>query len=537
MIIRGIESINEKENLSEQVNQERDRQYAQGNLSKNRQEHFQSGQTQTYQHDTTIINNSSFDSSLSNSELFYKKRVIGGVDNAFSPTKIAVIGVGGGGVNAVSSMVDMGLEGIDLWAANTDAQTLSDCPVNNVILLGSKSCNGLGVGGDPQRGSDAVYEMEADIREVLKDYDMIFLATGLGGGTGSGAIPILAKIARDSGVLVVSIVTMPFLYEGQKRQYNAESSLEELEEYTDALIIIPNNSLITTSASRSDVFVEDSFHTANKILSDTVNSITNILTTKGRVNIDFADIKSCIQNSGLISVGIGESNIEESHGGNAHRATEMALTNKLLSEENAQVLSYADNIIVNVVLGKSCPMHDYAAITDMIISRTSAKPNNIKTGHRFEPSWDHKVQVTIIAASSLKNQNEKVINDNKNMYAENSKQASTHDSYSTATTNVHSASIPTRSSRVNSGNNAVYTQNEKTTGYNDTLHHISDGEKRDISLQGMYGKSEDEQKYIDSNIFRSLVNQPMRDVNEILQEEIDTMKKMTPIQQYSDFIP
>ncbi len=536
MIIRGIESIGEQEgtpSAHEQHSREVNTSHTHGAFSGNMSER-ENGVSGTSQGATapanTIVNNSTIDTSVSNSELFYKKRVIGGIESAFSPTKIAVIGVGGGGVNAVSSMVDLELDGIDLWAANTDAQTLSDCPVSNVILLGSKSCNGLGVGGDPQRGAEAVYEMQEDISGVLKNYDMIFLATGLGGGTGSGAIPVLAKIARDSGVLVVSIVTMPFLYEGQKRQSNAENSLEELEEFTDALIIVPNNSLITTSASRSDVFVEDSFHTANKILSDTVSSITNILTTRGRVNIDFADIKSCIQNSGLISVGIGESNIEESHGGNAHRATEIALTNKLLSEENAQVLSYADNIIVNVVLGKSCPMHDYAAITDMIISRTSVKPSNIKTGHRFESTWDHKVQVTIIAASSLKSHGKKIVNPNRSM--SDARSMSVHDTSRHATVNH----VPTS---VAPAHDTVYSHayTEEQAAHNNSPPYPYDREKRDISLQGMYETSDSDQKYIDSDVFRSLINQPMRDVNEILQEELDTMKKTTPVQQYSDIIP
>lgn len=328
-----------------------------------------------------------------------KKRIIGGDDMEISPTRIAVMGVGGGGVNAVSSIVDTNYEHIDLWAANTDIQTLRTCSVENVIQLGAKTCKGLGVGGYPEKGAEAAREIEDKLREVIVEYDMIFLATGLGGGTGSGAIPIIAEIAKESGVLVVSVVTMPFHFEGIQRESNAEYGLKELERNTDALIIIPNNKMLSSQPTHTNINVEDSFLEINKILSDTVLSITDILTKPGKINIDFADIKACLKSSGLVTVGFGESNIEESQGGNAHRAAEMALTNTFLSEENAEVLSHANNVIINVVGGTSFPIQDYTAIADIVTSRANIKPKFLKKGYRFEPSWDHKVQVTVIASS------------------------------------------------------------------------------------------------------------------------------------------
>lgn len=332
-----------------------------------------------------------------------EKRIIGGRANLhISPTRIAVMGVGGGGVNAVSSMTALSSQHVDLWVANTDLQTLYNCPVERQVVLGSKSNNGLGVGGDPSRGAEAAREVQDELTTLFSEYDMIFLATGLGGGTGTGAIPVMAKIARDLGILVVSVVTMPFHYEGEHRLRNAENGLDELEEYTDALIVVPNNSLVSTSEARGDILVEDSFSSSNRILSNTVFSITDILTMPGRINIDFADIKACLKNSGLISVGSGESSIEESHGGNAHRATDMALKNNLLSEENAEVLSYADNIIINVVGGKTFTMQEYAAIPDIISSHTNIKHTNLKQGYRYEETWEHRVHVTIIASSNLK---------------------------------------------------------------------------------------------------------------------------------------
>ena len=328
-----------------------------------------------------------------------KKNIIGADTISINPTRIAVFGVGGGGVNAINHMVESGITGITLYAANTDVQTLETCLAENIIPLGYKTCRGLGVGGDPIRGAEAAREMNSDLERVISEYDMIFLASGFGGGTGTGATPVIAEIAKSLNVLTVGILTMPFSHEGRERMQNAEQGLGDIEEIVDALLVIPNDNILSNAVIAPDLNMDDSFALINKILSQSVAAVTDIITIPSKVNIDFADIKSCLQNAGRVSIGMGFSDAQADSGGSAQRAADMALKNKLIDKENSAILQSAKKIVINAVIGKSAPLAEVNAIPNLVRDRVKGDPPTIKLGYRVNPEWDHQVEVTIIASS------------------------------------------------------------------------------------------------------------------------------------------
>lgn len=328
-----------------------------------------------------------------------KKNIIGADTISVNPTRIAVFGVGGGGVNAINHMVQSGLEGVSLYAANTDVQTLQTSLAQNVVPLGQKTCRGLGVGGDPMRGAESAKEMQGILEEVIRGYDMVFFASGFGGGTGTGATPIIADIARDCGVLSVGIVTMPFTHEGTQRMKNAQQGLEDLESIVDALLVIPNDNILSSDVISPDLSIDESFTLINKILSNAVSAITDIITIPGKINIDFADIEACLRSAGRVSIGIGFADASHDSGGSAHRATDIALKNKIIDKENSATLQTAEKIIVNVIAGQNVPVPELLVVPNLITDRVKGAQPMLKFGYRIEPNWNNEVQVTIIASS------------------------------------------------------------------------------------------------------------------------------------------
>ena len=243
---------------------------------------------------------------------------------------IKVFGVGGGGCNAVNRMVSEGVKGVEFYVANTDLQILNISPVENKLVLGREITKGLGAGGDPEMGKRAAQESEQEIREAIKGSDMVFVTTGLGGGTGTGAAPVFAKIAKEEGALTVGIVTKPFTFEGPKRKRAAEAGLVELKQYVDSLIIVSNNNLIEVIGRRP---ISEAFQAADNVLRQ-----------------DFADVRSIMQNRGAALIGIGMAEGEDK----ARAAAEKAIQSPLLEAQ----IQGARNAIVNITGGESITLFD-----------------------------------------------------------------------------------------------------------------------------------------------------------------------------------
>ncbi|NLW15392.1 MAG: cell division protein FtsZ [Erysipelothrix sp.] len=268
---------------------------------------------------------------------------------------IRVIGVGGAGCNAVSRMVEEGMQGVEFFVANTDIQSLESSPVNNKIVLGPDLTGGLGAGGSPDFGKRAAEESEDDLRAIVKGADMIFVTAGMGGGTGTGAAPLVAKIAQEEGALVVGIVTKPFLFEGPGRGRNAASGLDELKKHVDSLIIISNNQLLEVIGNIP--FLE-AFLEADNVLRQGVQTITDLIAVPALINLDFADVKSIMKQQGAALIGIGMAEGENK----AVKAAESSITSPLLEAK----IQGAKKAIINVTGGETMNIMDASAAVDYI---------------------------------------------------------------------------------------------------------------------------------------------------------------------------
>ena len=266
--------------------------------------------------------------------------------------RIKVFGIGGAGGNAVNRMVQEGVQGVEFYIANTDLQALDVSPVQNKIQLGKA---GLGAGGNPDNGRRAAVESEDDIRKAMEGTDMVFLTAGLGGGTGTGASPLFAKIAKELGCLTVGIVTKPFNFEGRKRMIQAEQGLEQLKEYVDSLIIISNNKVLEVIGH---IPFEDAFKEADNILRQGVQTITDLIAVPAIINLDFADIKSVMEGQGSALIGIGMAQGDNK----AQEAAEKAIQSPLLEAQ----ITGAKSAIVNVTGGSSMSAYDAQEAVDYI---------------------------------------------------------------------------------------------------------------------------------------------------------------------------
>ena len=215
---------------------------------------------------------------------------------------IKVFGVGGGGSNAVNRMVADGVKGVDFYICNTDVQVMKNSPCDNKIVLGKETTKGLGAGGNPEYGRKAAEESEGEIRESVKGSDRVFITAGMGGGTGTGAAPLIAKIAKEVGALTVAVVTRPFTFEGRRRANNAKDGIEELKKYVDSLIIVSNDNLLDVIGRKP---IEEAFQAADNVLRQGVQTISDLIAVPALVNLDFADVRSVMQNQGRALIGIG----------------------------------------------------------------------------------------------------------------------------------------------------------------------------------------------------------------------------------------
>ncbi len=269
--------------------------------------------------------------------------------------RIKVIGIGGGGCNTLNRISEIGIEGAYIIAINTDAQDLIETRADKKILIGKELTRGLGAGAVPRIGEEAAKESEKEIKEALKDSDMIFITCGMGGGTGTGAAPVVAELAKKSGALVVGVVTIPFAMEGNRRYENAMIGLDKMEKHVDTLIVIPNDKLLEIAPNLP---LHTAFKLADEVLTNAVKGITELVTKNGLINLDFADIKTVMTDGGLAMIGLGESDSEN----RAEESVERALNNPLLDVD----ISQATGALVNVTGGPDMTLEDAKKIVSKV---------------------------------------------------------------------------------------------------------------------------------------------------------------------------
>ncbi len=299
---------------------------------------------------------------------------------------IKVIGVGGGGGNAVSHMGGSNIEGVEFICANTDAQALRKLNMGMIIQLGVELTKGLGAGTNPEIGRQAAEENKERIKEVLQGADMVFLTAGMGGGTGTGAIPVIAGIAREMGILTVAVVTKPFLFEGKKKQAIAEQGITELEKYVDSLITIPNQKLLPVLGN--NVSLMNAFKAANDVLLDAVQGITQLIVHPGMINVDFADVRTVMSGMGAAIMGTGSATGDQ----RAREAAEKAIACPLLEDINLQG---ARGILVNITAA-DMGIAEFDEVGN-IVHQFASEDAIIKIGTAIDPSLGDEIKVTVVA--------------------------------------------------------------------------------------------------------------------------------------------
>ena len=299
---------------------------------------------------------------------------------------IKVIGVGGAGGNAVNRMIDEGVQGVSFIAANTDVQALNSNKAENKIQLGPKLTRGLGAGSHPEVGQKAAEESQQTIEEALKGADMIFITAGMGGGTGTGAAPVIAKIARETGALTVGVVTRPFTFEGPKRSKDAAEGISQLKQYVDTLVIIANNRLLEMVDKKTPMM--DAFKEADNVLRQGVQGISDLITSTDYVNLDFADVKTVMENQGSALMGIGRASGEN----RTVEATKMAISSPLLEVS----IDGAKQVLLNITGGPDLTLFEAQDASD-IVSKTAGDDVNIIFGTSINANMGDEVVVTVIA--------------------------------------------------------------------------------------------------------------------------------------------
>ncbi len=300
---------------------------------------------------------------------------------------IKVVGVGGGGNNAVEHMVAQCLEGVDFVAANTDAQALKNASARTVLQLGSTITKGLGAGANPEIGRQAALEDRERIQEILEGADMVFITAGMGGGTGTGGAPIVAEVAKDMGILTVAVITKPFPFEGRKRMEVALQGIEELKGYVDSLITIPNEKLLTVLGK--SVSLLDAFKAANDVLLGAVQGIAELITRPGLINVDFADVRTVMSEMGMAMMGSGKASGE----GRARNAAEAAIASPLLEDVN---LAGARGILVNVTAGLDMSIGEFEEVGNTIKAFASENAT-VVVGTVIDPEMSGELRVTVVA--------------------------------------------------------------------------------------------------------------------------------------------
>jgi cell division protein FtsZ len=300
---------------------------------------------------------------------------------------IKVIGVGGGGGNAVAHMIQAGIEGVDFICINTDAQALKHSKVKVGLQIGCNITKGLGAGADPEVGRQAAMEDRDRIIEMIEGSDMLFITAGMGGGTGTGAAPVVAQVAKELGILTVAVVTKPFDMEGSKRHGSAERGIAELSKHVDSLITIPNQKLLTVLGG--DVTLLDAFKSANQVLQGAVQGIAELITRPGMINVDFADVRTVMAETGMAMMGTGAARGEN----RAREAAEAAVSSPLLEDVNLQG---AHGLLINVTAGMDLRTSEFSVVGDTV-KQYASEDANVVVGCVIDPEMREEIRVTVVA--------------------------------------------------------------------------------------------------------------------------------------------
>src|SRR6188474_1162109 len=300
---------------------------------------------------------------------------------------IKVIGVGGGGGNAVAHMVNAGVDGVEFITANTDSQAIKQSGAKAILQLGGNVTKGLGAGANPEVGRQAALEDRERIVEMLQGADMVFITAGMGGGTGTGAAPVVAQLAKELGILTVAVVTRPFEMEGGKRHRAADSGIAELSKYVDSLITIPNQKLLTVLGSATTLL--DAFKSANQVLQGAVQGIAELITRPGLINVDFADVRTVMSETGMAMMGSGNGRGE----GRARAAAEAAVSSPLLEHVD---LADAHGILVNVTAGMDMSIGEFQEV-GTIVKEFASEDATVVVGTVIDPEMQDELRVTVVA--------------------------------------------------------------------------------------------------------------------------------------------
>ena len=300
---------------------------------------------------------------------------------------IKVLGVGGGGGNAVSHMGNCGIEGVEFICVNTDSQALKHSKVKTSLQIGCNITKGLGAGADPEVGRQAAMEDRDRVIELIEGCDMLFITAGMGGGTGTGAAPVVAQVARELGILTVAVVTKPFDMEGNKRMLIAEHGIAELGKYCDSLITIPNQKLLTVLGSETTLL--DAFKAANQVLQGAVQGIAELITRPGLINVDFADVRTVMSETGMAMMGSGAASGED----RAREAAEAAVSSPLLEDIN---LAGAHGILVNVTAGMDLSIGEFETVGNTV-KKFASDDATVVVGTVIDPEMSNQVRVTVVA--------------------------------------------------------------------------------------------------------------------------------------------
>jgi cell division protein FtsZ len=300
---------------------------------------------------------------------------------------IKVIGVGGGGGNAVRHMISTGIEGVDFICANTDAQALKNSNAKIALQMGGSITKGLGAGANPEVGRQAAMEDRERIAEVIEGSDMVFITSGMGGGTGTGAAPVVAQVAKEMGILAVAVVTKPFPFEGNKRMQVAQQGIEEMGKYVDSLITIPNEKLLSVLGAGTSLL--DAFKSANDVLLGAVQGIAELITRPGLINVDFADVRTVMSEMGMAMMGSGIATGDD----RAREAAESAIASPLLEDVN---LAGARGILVNVTAGMDMAIGEFEEVGNTV-KEFASDDATVVVGAVIDPAMSNEIRVTVVA--------------------------------------------------------------------------------------------------------------------------------------------
>ncbi len=309
------------------------------------------------------------------------------VENVAQSAEIKVIGVGGGGGNAVHHMINNNVEGVEFICANTDAQALNNLKAKTILQMGSNITKGLGAGANPEIGRQAALEDRDEIAEILSGADMVFITAGMGGGTGTGAAPIVAEVAREMGILTVAIVTRPFPFEGKKRSKVADEGIRLLSQHVDSLITIPNEKLLEVLGKEASLL--EAFKAANDVLLGAVKGIADLIMNPGMINVDFADVKTVMSEMGMAMMGTGTAvGVDR-----AREAAEAAIRSPLLEDVDLQG---ARGILVNITAGENLSLGEFSEVGDTI-EEFASDDATVVIGTVIDPSLENEMRVTVVA--------------------------------------------------------------------------------------------------------------------------------------------